>query len=160
MALDLATAADNKNQRVLAMGVFDLFHIGHLRYLQYARTRGAYLSVGVCPDAIVLTLKGKVPVIPQEQRLEIIRGLGCVDKADFIPSSTEETQVAAQWIAAWGIGHVVIGDGWSDSPRWQRLRPVLAERGISVEFVPQTEEISTSKIIKSISALSSLLADV
>lgn len=151
MALELASTANKKDRQVLTMGVFDLFHIGHLRYLQYARTRSTHLSVGVCPDAIVLTLKGKVPVILQEQRLEIIRGLGCVDKADFIPSSTEETQVAAQWIAAWGIDHVVVGDGWSDSPCWERLRPVLAERGISVEFAPQTTEISTSKIIKNIS---------
>lgn len=137
----------NQHKHVLAIGVFDLFHIGHLRYLQYARTQGEFLSVGVTPDAISLAVKGKRSVIPEAQRLEIIRGLGWVDHAAFQPTTTEETGAAAQWIAAWGIDHVVAGGSWAGSPRWQRLIPALASYGVSVSFAPATDGISTTDII-------------
>lgn len=134
-------------RRILAFGVFDLFHIGHLRYLQYARTRGMHLTVGVMPDAISYALKGKYPVIPEISRQEIISGLGWVDIVKPMPTSTETTMAAAEWIAAWQIDHVVVGGVWSDSERWQRLIPMLREQQISVEFAPHTEGISTSEII-------------
>lgn len=137
-------------KRILAVGVFDLFHIGHLRYLQYARQQGAHLSVAVTPDAIGLAVKAKRPVIPEEQRIEIIRGLGWVDAVRLLPASTEQTQAAVEWIADWNIHHVVAGGGWSGSPRWARLIPALAERGVSVDFAPHTEGISTTEIVVSI----------
>lgn len=136
-----------KHRRVLAIGVFDLFHIGHLRYLQYARVQGGHLTVGVTPDVVTLAVKGKQPVIPETQRLEIIRGLGWVDQAVLQPTSTEDTVAAAQWIAAWGIDHVVAGGGWAGSLRWQRLIPALALREVTVSFAPATEGISTTEII-------------
>lgn len=135
---------------VLAIGVFDLFHVGHLRYLLYARAQGHHLSVAVTPDAIGLAVKGKCPVITEDQRLEIIRGLGWVDAVRLLPASTEHTDAAAAWIQDWGINHVVAGGGWSGSPRWARLIPALAERGISVGFAPHTEGISTSQLITTI----------
>jgi cytidyltransferase-like protein len=137
-------------ERVLAIGVFDLFHIGHLRYLQYARALGNHLVVGVTPDAIALSMKGKRPVIPEEQRMEIIRGLGWVDVVALLPSSTEETQVAAEWMNIWGIDSVVVGGEWIGSQRWIRLEPALAERGISVTFAPHTKLVSTTQIVAKI----------
>ena len=137
-------------KHVLAIGVFDLFHIGHLRYLQFARAQGQHLSVAVCHDSVALTQKGKSPVISQDQRLEIIRGLGCVDLAALQPSGTNDPQPAAEWIQAWGIQHVVAGGCWSGSPRWIRLSSALALRGISVSFAPHSNLISSSQIIASI----------
>ena len=102
------------------------------------------------PDAIGLAFKAKHPVIPEEQRIEIIRGLGWVDEARLAPTSTEQTQAAAEGIADWGIDHVVAGGGWLGSPRWDRLIPALAERGISVSFATHTDGISTSEIVASI----------
>ena len=87
--------------RILCTGVFDLFHIGHLRYLQYARRQGKRLTVAVTPDAVCAERKGKWPIIHETQRLEIIRGLGWVDRAEYMPSSLELTEVAAAWIADW-----------------------------------------------------------
>lgn len=137
-------------ERVLAIGVFDLFHIGHLRYLQHARALGRHLTVAVAPDAIAGAAKGRLPVLPQVQRLEIIRGLGWVDSARWVPASTEQTQEAARWIQSWGIDLVVAGGGWSGSARWARLIPALAACGISVGFAPQTAGISSSQIIATI----------
>jgi glycerol-3-phosphate cytidylyltransferase len=136
--------------RGLALGVFDLFHVGHLRYLQFARRRCRRLIVAVASDAIGATVKGKKPVIPEAQRLELIRGLDFVDEANLVPSSTEYAETAAIWISEWGIDHVISGGGWEGSDRWRRLTPLLAAQGISVEFAPETEGISTTQILESI----------
>jgi cytidyltransferase-like protein len=134
------------HQHVLAIGVFDLFHIGHLRYLQFARTKGLKLTVGVTPDECVWITKQKLPVISQDHRMEIIRGLGWVDTVKLMPTSTENTLASAIWIPEWGVDHVVVGGAWVQNPRWIRLIPLLAKNQISVSFAPHTEGISSSKI--------------
>ena len=65
---------------VLANGVFDLFHVGHLRYLEAAAAEGDRLIVAVNSDASTRAYKGPDrPVIPEAERAEIIAGLACVD---------------------------------------------------------------------------------
>lgn len=145
-----AKAMEYSRGRVLTFGVFDLFHVGHLRYLQYARLQGSHLMVAITSDALCRERKGKWPVIEEAQRLEIVRSLGWVDEVRFIPASLELTAAAAQWIAAWGAEHVVVGGEWEGSPRWQRLTPALAERGITVGFAPHTPAISASEIVRRI----------
>jgi cytidyltransferase-like protein len=137
-------------KRILAIGVFDLFHVGHLRYLQYARAQGDHLSVAVSSDEIVQKIKQKTSVINEQHRLEIIQGLSCVDFAALQPETTENTEVAAQWIADWNIHSVICGGGWQGSERWQRLTSALARKNISVEFAPYSEFISSTEIIQSI----------
>lgn len=137
-------------KHVLALGVFDLFHIGHLRYLQFARRQGEHLSVAICPDAIALWGKGASPVIAQEQRMEILQGLGWIDHVALLPISTEMTQEAAAWIEAWGIDCVVCGSEWQGSARWTRLEPALAARHIAVVYAPHTPGISSTLIAQRI----------
>ena len=143
-------SAPAQGKRILVTGVFDLFHVGHLRYLQYARQQGARLTVGVAPDALCLASKGKQPVIDESQRLEMVQGLGCVDEARYMPGSLELTPEAAAWISAWGIDLVVTGAEWQGSPRWQRLSAALAERGIGVIFALHTPGISSTVIVQRI----------
>ena len=65
---------------VFTNGCFDLLHIGHVRYLEKARTLGDALVVGVNSDSSVRKLKGpNRPVLPAKERAEILSGLGCVD---------------------------------------------------------------------------------
>ena len=65
---------------VLANGVFDLFHVGHLRYLQGAAQEGDLLVVAVNSDASTRAYKGPDrPLIPEAERAEIVAGLGCID---------------------------------------------------------------------------------
>ena len=135
---------------ILATGVFDLLHVGHLRYLQYARAQGTHLSVAVTRESLVLLRKNKRPVIEEAQRLEMVRGAACVDAADYMPSSLEATEQAAIWMQAWGIEKVVVGGEWEGSARWSRLIPVLAAEGIAVCFAPHTPGISSTKIVASI----------
>ena len=136
--------------RGLAIGVFDLFHVGHLRYLQYAASQCRDLVVAVTPDDTVSEMKRRRPVIPQEQRLEIVRGLGFVAEARLLPSSTEYTETAAAWIADWDIQHVICGGGWEGSARWARLVPALAAYGISVQFASYTDTVSTTRILETV----------
>ena len=137
-------------ERGLAIGVFDLFHVGHLRYLQYAARQCRDLVVAVTPDRIASEVKGRRPIIPEAQRLELVQGLGFVAEARLLPGSTENTAEAAAWIDDWNIEHVVSGGGWQGSERWGRLVPALVARGISVEFAPYTDSVSTTRIIETV----------
>lgn len=60
---------------VITFGTFDVFHVGHLRLLQRARTLGERLLVGVSSDALNIAKKGRAPVYHQDDRMSIIAGL-------------------------------------------------------------------------------------
>jgi rfaE bifunctional protein nucleotidyltransferase chain/domain len=85
MSLDQAKAFAEQcragGQRlVLANGCFDLLHGGHVSYLEGARGEGDALIVGVNSDASERKLKGPGrPIIPQEERAELVAGMGAVD---------------------------------------------------------------------------------
>ncbi len=64
---------------VLTNGVFDLLHVGHLRYLRAARQLGDLLVVGVNSDESVRGLKPGRPLIPASERAELVAGLKPVD---------------------------------------------------------------------------------
>jgi rfaE bifunctional protein nucleotidyltransferase chain/domain len=66
---------------VLANGIFDLFHVGHVRYLHGARAEGDFLVVAVNGDGCARALKGDGrPFQPASERAEIVAALGCVDR--------------------------------------------------------------------------------
>jgi rfaE bifunctional protein nucleotidyltransferase chain/domain len=74
---------------VLTNGVFDLLHVGHTRCLEDARSRGDLLVVAINTDASAEALKGKGhPVVPEEERLEVLAGLSFVD---YVTSFAEPT---------------------------------------------------------------------
>ncbi len=65
---------------VLANGCFDLFHVGHIRYLREAKTKGDLLIVALNSDQSVRKLKGEGrPILPQEERAEILSAFSFVD---------------------------------------------------------------------------------
>jgi D-beta-D-heptose 7-phosphate kinase/D-beta-D-heptose 1-phosphate adenosyltransferase len=66
---------------VFTNGVFDLLHVGHVRYLEFARGLGAMLVVGVNSDESVRSLgKGAGrPIVPAAERAEVVAALACVD---------------------------------------------------------------------------------
>ncbi|MES2963545.1 MAG: D-glycero-beta-D-manno-heptose 1-phosphate adenylyltransferase [Bdellovibrionota bacterium] len=76
---------------VFTNGVFDILHIGHVRYLQEARAQGDLLVVGVNADSSVKKLKGPTrPLQNEGDRAEILAGLGCVDYVTLFSESTPE----------------------------------------------------------------------
>lgn len=85
-ALAASLDADPSLRRglVLANGLFDLLHVGHVRYLEGARAEGERLVVALNGDASARRLKGEGrPVIPLVERLEIVASLRCVDWATW-----------------------------------------------------------------------------
>ncbi len=81
---------------VLTNGTFDLLHIGHIRYLEEARSYGDVLVVGVNSDSSASGYKGPGrPVVPQDERAEIVAALRCVDYATIFDEPTAERLVEA-----------------------------------------------------------------
>ncbi len=62
-------------------GVFDLFHIGHLNILKRAKLECDYLIVGVTTDELCRNVKNKEPVIPFQERMEIVEAVKFEDEA-------------------------------------------------------------------------------
>jgi rfaE bifunctional protein nucleotidyltransferase chain/domain len=81
---DVAAEIDASRGRrtvVLANGVFDLFHVGHIRYLRAARAEGDFLVVAINGDEETRRLKGAGrPFLPALERAEILAALECVDR--------------------------------------------------------------------------------
>lgn len=77
---------------ILANGCFDLLHVGHVRYLRGAKELGGRLVVAVNSDDSVLSLKGEGrPVMPAEERAEILAALADVDAVVIFPEPDVRT---------------------------------------------------------------------
>lgn len=84
-----------KARIVFTNGHFDLLHVGHVRYLQAARTFGDTLVVGVNDDASTTARKGALrPIIPAAERAEVIAALGCVDAVVVFVGLTADQPIA------------------------------------------------------------------
>jgi rfaE bifunctional protein nucleotidyltransferase chain/domain len=79
---------------VLTQGTFDMLHIGHARYLTEAKKHGDVLFVGVDSDAKVKQRKGPDrPVVPEDERTEMLTYLRCVDHVILKPNEVERWQL-------------------------------------------------------------------
>ena len=82
----IAQEKEKEKTIVTTNGCFDLIHVGHLRYLQAAKKLGDLLVVGVNSDSSVRKIKGaKRPLIPENERAEMLAGLNCVDYVVIFP---------------------------------------------------------------------------
>lgn len=125
---------------VLTYGTFDLFHIGHLNVLKRLRELGDRLVVGVSTDEFN-AIKGKKPIVPFEQRIELVRSIRYVDEA--FPEATWEQKRAD--IAEHGVDVFGMGADWEG--RFDDLRDV-----VEVVYLPRTEGISTTELKRVLSA--------
>jgi D-beta-D-heptose 7-phosphate kinase/D-beta-D-heptose 1-phosphate adenosyltransferase len=74
---------------VFTNGCFDLLHLGHVRYLQEARSLGDFLILGLNSDESVCRLKGPTrPLVPEQERAEILAALSCIDYVTIFPEPT------------------------------------------------------------------------
>ena len=86
----------NGKRVVFTNGCFDLLHPGHIRSLEAARALGDVLIIGLNSDESVRTLKGPGrPVIPAEERAEILASLECVDAVLIFDELTPQKLIAA-----------------------------------------------------------------
>jgi glycerol-3-phosphate cytidylyltransferase len=122
-----------------ASGVFDMFHVGHLNILRRARQHCETLVVGVGSDEYVEALKGRAPVVPLVERLDIISALGIVDEV-IIDHSEDK-------VLAWqerNFDVIFKGDDWKGSPKGQRLEADMSGLGVDVVYFPYTLHTSST----------------
>lgn len=96
MIVQFAREKRNGKRVVFTNGCFDLLHPGHIHSLEAARGLGDFLIVGINSDESVRTLKGAGrPLIPAEERAEILASLECVDGVLIFDELTPQKVIAA-----------------------------------------------------------------
>src|SRR5215213_8897246 len=114
-------------------GAWDMFHVGHLNILKRAREECDHLIAGVVTDEVLYRAKAKHPVVPLDERMEIVRSLDLVDEVVVDRSSDK--------LEAWARlrFHVIFkGDDWKNTPKGHRLEQDLGAVGVRVCYFPYT----------------------
>ncbi|WP_406198500.1 adenylyltransferase/cytidyltransferase family protein [Streptomyces sp. NBC_01017] len=122
-----------------APGVFDLFHVGHLNVLRRARGHCDRLVAGVCSDDLVVRLKGRPPVVPLAERLQIVRSVRYVDET-FVATVDDKMEI---WKEV-GFDVIFKGDDWLGTDVWTTLETQFARVGVEVVYFPYTEHTSST----------------
>ena len=131
-----------------APGVFDLFHVGHLNILRRARERCDRLVAGVCSDELVVSLKGRPPVVPLSERLEILRSVRYVD-ATYVATVDDKLEI---WKEV-GFDVIFKGDDWLGTNLWKNLEAQFSEVGVEVVYFPYTAHTSSTLLRSALGAL-------
>jgi D-beta-D-heptose 7-phosphate kinase/D-beta-D-heptose 1-phosphate adenosyltransferase len=129
---------------VFTNGVFDLLHVGHVRYLRQARALGAALIVGVNSDRSVRANKGPGrPIVAQDERAEVLAALDYVDGVVVFDEETPHDLIAALQPDV-----LVKGADWAEDAIVGR--DVVEARGGRVVRLPLEPGRSTSALIERI----------
>ncbi len=126
---------------VYTVGTFDLLHVGHLALLEYCKSLGDVVAVGVASDDVVNIYKPNVPVIPLNQRLIMLSALRCVDIVR--PYHELEYVSGCKELNA---DIFVIGEDWGRKTHNLEVESYLKAAGkqiVQVRYNPQT---SSTKI--------------
>ncbi|RJS89522.1 FAD synthase [Candidatus Bathyarchaeota archaeon] len=143
---------EKRRRVVLASGAFDLLHYGHVYYLTNAKKAGgenAKLVVIVAKDKTVERLKGKKPIIPEDQRRALVESLKVVDEAILGYEDMDMLKVIEK------VKPDVIALGYDEEKIEKELKRIIAEKGLNIKIVriDRFEEkgiTSSSKIKKKI----------
>jgi rfaE bifunctional protein nucleotidyltransferase chain/domain len=128
-------------------GCFDLLHVGHVRNLQAARSRGDFLVVGVNSDASVCQLKGPGrPLVPAAQRAEVLAALECVDYVVVFEERTPEAAITRLQPDVHCKGADYAPPNGKPIPE----APIVAAYGGRIEFLPLVPSLSTSELVRRI----------
>lgn len=133
-----------------AAGAFDLFHVGHLNILRQAKSRCDYLIAGVVSDERLKQSKGRLPVIPVSERLEIVSSINFVDRA-VIESKPNRLDT---WSDV-GFDVFFKGDDWKNTSKGLELEEQFKTVGVAVEYFPYTMHTSSTKLRVVLDQLSS-----
>lgn len=139
---------------VFTNGCFDLLHLGHVRYLQQARSLGDFLVLGLNDDAGTRTLKGPGrPLVPQAERAEILAALTCIDYVTIFTEPTAGPLVALLQPAIYVKGGDYAAQG--DLPDPDRLpeASIVQAYGGVVRLIPYLPHHSTTELIETIKRL-------
>jgi len=127
---------------VFTNGCFDLIHIGHVRSLKEAKKLGDVLVVGLNSDRSVSLIKPRRPIIPQEQRAEILASL---DMIDYVSLFDEETP--------YELIKLIQPDVMVKGGDWEKEDVVGVDIAKETHSIPYIQGISTTEIIEKIKKL-------
>ncbi|KON33458.1 MAG: hypothetical protein AC479_04485 [miscellaneous Crenarchaeota group-6 archaeon AD8-1] len=117
---------------MLASGVFDLLHLGHIKFLEAAKKeggKGAKLFVVVARDRTVEKTKGRKPIIPEKQRCELINALKVVDKALLGYEKLDILEIINK------IKPSVIALGYDQRTMEKKVQEYVKNKGIKIKIV-------------------------
>jgi glycerol-3-phosphate cytidylyltransferase len=137
-------------QRIIgyAPGAFDLFHIGHLNVLRHAKENCDFLIAGVVSDEMLERARGRRPMIPLAERLEIVRNISYVDQA--------HAEVLPDKLDTWRELRFDVffkGDDWRGTPKGDELERRFGEVGVRVVYFPYTAQTSSTALRRALAAL-------
>lgn len=124
-------------KKVITFGTFDLFHIGHLRILERAKSLGDYLIVGISTDQLNYSKKQKKPICSEGDRMKIISALRCVDEVFF----EESLELKGEYIKQHKADILVMGNDWEG--KFDSFKNLC-----KVQYLERTPSISTTEIIE------------
>jgi len=131
-----------------APGAFDLFHIGHLNILKHAKEHCDVLIAGVVSDEMLELARGRGPVVPLAERLEIVRHIDVVDRvhAETVPDKLDTWEQLR-------FDVFFKGDDWRGTPRGDELERRFAEVGVQVVYFPYTVTTSSTRLRQALDVL-------
>lgn len=131
-----------------APGVYDLFHVGHLNILRHARGLCDYLIAGVVSNEMAVRAKGRAPVVPLSERLEIVSHISFVDRAvaEVVPDKIDTWRTL-------GFDVIFKGDDWRGTPKGRKLERDFAEVGVEVVYFPYTAHTSSTQLRRALDVL-------
>lgn len=135
---------------VYTVGTFDMLHVGHLALLEYCKSLGSVLAVGVASDRVVNSYKPNEPVIPLEQRMEMLRALRCVDVVH--PYHELEYVSGCKELNA---DIFVIGEDWGKKPHNLAVESYLKSAGKQIKQVLYNTRTSSTRIKQNVMAQNS-----
>jgi glycerol-3-phosphate cytidylyltransferase len=137
-----------------APGAYDLFHVGHLNILRHAKEHCDYLIAGVVSDEMCLLAKGKTPVIPLVERMEIVSHISLVDEvfAEVVPDKVE-TWRSVQFDILFK------GDDWRGTAKGDKLERDFADLGVKIIYFPYTRHTSSTALRRALAVINGELAD-
>jgi len=133
---------------VYTVGTFDLLHVGHLALLEYCKSLGDTVAVGVASDEVVMLYKPNIPVIPLDQRIEMLKALSCVDIV--MPYHELDYLTVCKEVKA---DIFVIGEDWGKKPHNKGVEDYMNEQGrkvVQVQYNPRTSSTEIRKTVISI----------
>jgi len=137
-----------RRKRVLASGTFDIIHPGHIYYLKKAKELGDELIVIIARDSTVKRIKGREPIMPEENRRIVVESLKPVDKAVLGYEGEDIFKIVEE------IKPDIIALGYDQDYDPDEIKKELKKRGLNVEVVRieryNDEIAATSKIISRI----------
>lgn len=120
-------------------GVYDMFHIGHLNIIQRAKEQCDYLIVGVSTDELVQHDKGKIPVIPYDERVAIVAALKYVD--EVVPQPDKNKMRAWE---KYRFNKMFVGSDWENTPLWKKFEEQFKPLKVEIVYLPYTDGVSST----------------